>query len=379
MWMPAAAVTATAVPASGTAGGINVEPSMRPTRYEGANPDGWWCVPPECFGGADPKAEVATELALAHELGVANVRVEFPWALIEPQRGGYDWSRADVIVQAARERGVVLQPVLVFTPPWAAPRLNDAPAAADFERFSEMFSARYRGTFPVIELWNEPDGGAYWSAGEPAYVADILVPGYRGVHAGDPAARVEMGAPDGDEGTSIAWFKEIYTDHGGDSFDVAAFHNYLGSAAEEAAAYLAVLEEHGQGTKQIWLGEYGVQEDATNDTQQIALMRSVLGGRAPLAMAQWYNLRDDNSVSCCPQKVEKNGHWGLVEHDDLTRKSGFDVLRGLLGSAAPSAPSKVAQSSPSDSAVKTWAAAIVLAGAAASLALWWRRRRRRSS
>ncbi len=327
--------------ASGVAGGINVEPSMRPWRYSrGANPDGWWCTPPHCLGGADPSAMAASELSLAHELDVADVRVEFPWPLIEPSRGLYDWSRADAIVGAASEHGVTLQPVLVFSPAWAAPDATVAAAASDFEAFVRTLTTRYRGRFPVVELWNEPDGGHYWNSGEAAYVEDVLVPGYRGAHAGDPGVRVEMGAPDGDQPEAPSWLAGLYALGGGNAFDIAAFHNYGGTAAEEAAAYRAVLDSHGDTTRPIWLGEYGAQEESPVDAGQVALMSRVLGSGSALAMAQWYNLRDDDSVSCCPEKVEAVGHWGLVEHDGHTRKPGFAVMRQLLASAAVTAPTQ---------------------------------------
>ena len=42
-------------------GGINVEPSMSPWRYVGANPDGWWCRPGGCNGVASGTAFVDRE------------------------------------------------------------------------------------------------------------------------------------------------------------------------------------------------------------------------------------------------------------------------------------------------------------------------------
>jgi hypothetical protein len=49
-------------------GGINVEPSMRPWRYVGANPDGWWCRPGACNGVANGTVFVDRELRLQPSL-----------------------------------------------------------------------------------------------------------------------------------------------------------------------------------------------------------------------------------------------------------------------------------------------------------------------
>ena len=98
-------------------GGINVEPSMRPWRYVGANPQSWWCVQ-SCV--SDPIAMMTAELTDAHVLGARNVRLEFPWYLLEPQPGVFNWSRADAIMSQASTDRVTIQPVLMWTPAWAA-------------------------------------------------------------------------------------------------------------------------------------------------------------------------------------------------------------------------------------------------------------------
>ena len=51
---------------------------------------------------------INSELSLAHALNVSDVRIEFPWPLIEPQRGVFDWTRTDAIVAASRSHGLVL-------------------------------------------------------------------------------------------------------------------------------------------------------------------------------------------------------------------------------------------------------------------------------
>ncbi|MGH2485098.1 MAG: beta-galactosidase, partial [Ktedonobacterales bacterium] len=131
--------------------GINVEPGMRPWRYTGANPDGWWCAPSNCYQNADPTATINAELSLAQQLGVTIVRVEFPWPLIEPQRGVFDWSRADAIVLAAGSHNVQLQPILVYTPAWSdSGGMTLSPGSGDYAGFVSAIVARYHTT---IHYW----------------------------------------------------------------------------------------------------------------------------------------------------------------------------------------------------------------------------------
>lgn len=313
--------------------GVNLEPSMRPWRYNGPNPDGLW-------DPASGAARVDPEMALAQRLGVSTVRLEFPWPLIEPQRGGFDWSRADLIVGSAAAHHVALQPILVFTPAWAGGSATSAPSPADFSAFVSAVVSRYSGRIRWWEMWNEPDGSHYWTASQAQYVSSVLVPGYQAAHAADPAARVLLGGPGS---ANVGWLDGVYSAGGGGSFDVMAFHDYSGSIsqiASDARTVQGVLNAHGQGVKPIWLGEFGVQEQGVRDTRQQALLKGVLTGASPIAMAQWYNLRDDDSMTCCPPATVVQGFWGLVEHDGTTVKDGFATMQSLitsgsLGSAGP--------------------------------------------
>lgn len=308
------------------AGGINAEPSMRPWRYVGANPDGWWCVAPNCYQNPNPMVTINNELTLASRLGVADVRLEFPWALIEPQRGVFDWSRADAIVAAAKSHNVRLQAVLVFTPSWAAGGATMAPSPQDFSGFVAAIVGRYHTSIHEWEMWNEPDHPHYWNSGEPAYVQDIVIPGYQAAKSADSTAKVILAGPSVWSG---GWFGGVFSNGGGSSFDIVAYHDYGGSPQQTAYSVQAAEVANG-GRWPIWLGEYGVQEGSASDTQQQALMTAVLTSSAPIAMAQWYNLRDDFSMTCCPPQVAVTGSWGLVMHDDSTMKNGFATMQALL-------------------------------------------------
>jgi hypothetical protein len=348
----ASAISMRSSAASSIAGGINVEPSMRPWRYVGPNPDGWWCVPPNCFQNADPQTTIDSELSLAQQLGVVNVRLEVPWFLVEPARGSFDWSRADMIFAAAAARSVHIQPVLVFTPAWAGSNTTVAPAAGDFSAFVTAFVQRYDAQLSAIEMWNEPDDGNYWNSGEAAYISSILSPGYSAVKAVDPRVQVEMGASINDSGSCCTWLDGLLNANA--PFDIAAYHNYVGTAVSEAGTYQQHLAAHGRGTTPIWLGEYGVEENSVDDTNQQQLMTSVLTSSAPIAVAQWYNLRDDDSMTCCPQAVAVAGYWGVVQHDDVTRKQGFATMQQLLGGQpAPPSPTPSPSSAPTPTPAPT--------------------------
>jgi hypothetical protein len=332
---PTPSASASVNPASAARGaGINVEPSYRPWRYLGGPaPESWWCAPPNCSPQAQPGARIDTDLQLAHQLGVNMVRVEFPWRFIEPQRGVYDWSRADLIVSEAAAHQVTLNPVIVWSPAWVgAP--TAAPAPDDFRAFVTALVSRYHATIHDWELWNEPDLDKYWSAGEHAYVADILIPGYQGVKAADPSARVVLGGPSWASGD---WLNGIYQYGGGDSFDIMAWHAY-GSADDVVSSVdnvLPILADHQQANKPLWIGEFGAQDSTTSDSAQASLLTGVLTSHSAIAQADWYTLRDEDAMTCCPPAVAVAGSYGLVGNDGTTLKAGFSSLQDLISAGLP--------------------------------------------
>ncbi|MGH7876967.1 MAG: glycosyl hydrolase, partial [Candidatus Dormibacteraceae bacterium] len=320
-------------------GGINVEPSARPWQYVGANPDGWFCPgSATCSNGADPIARINHELDEAAILHVANVRLEIPWFLVEPQRGVYDWSRVDTIFSAAQARGVQIQPILVYTPAWAG-GYNAFPPAGDFQAFVAAFMARHGGQISAVEMWNEPDGGQSLASNDPAsYVKDILIPGYTAVHSsGHPGVKVIEGGSINDAGGNPAWLNAIYANGGGNDFDIAAFHDYGGNYGTVVQAYESVLNAHGQGQKPIWMGEYGTS-DASGSAQSSLILSAM--STPGLAMAQFYTLRDESVYKCCPPApTGEHKQYGVLLADGVTRKTSFATLLRVDAAAVTNPPS----------------------------------------
>ena len=135
----------------------------------------------------------ALERHLDHveQAGIGWLRVDFVWALIEPERGRDEWEAYDQIVAAAGERDLEILGLLAYTPPWATdgPAVSGVPrSAADWAAFCHRAASRYRGRVRHWELWNEPNLSAFWAGSREQHIAGILLPGAQAVHAADPAA-----------------------------------------------------------------------------------------------------------------------------------------------------------------------------------------------
>src|SRR6266568_1038330 len=70
--------------ATAAQGGINVEPSARPWRYVGANPDSWWCPTASSCTTSSPLARIDTEMALAQQVLVANNPSQYVSSILKP-------------------------------------------------------------------------------------------------------------------------------------------------------------------------------------------------------------------------------------------------------------------------------------------------------
>jgi hypothetical protein len=287
-------------------------------------------------------------MGLAAQLYVSNIRLEIPWFLVEPGNGSYDWTRADYIFNSASRHGLLIQPILVYTPSWDG-NYNSFPHPSSFGSFVTAFMNRYGRSIGAVEMWNEPDGGQSLTVNDPsAYVADILIPGYNAVKASHPLVQVIEGGSINDSGTCCAWLSGIYNAGGGSYFDIAAFHDYGGNYAQIAQQYQGVINAHrSQGNKPIWLGEYGVSD--ANGSQQSSLINGALANTAALAMAQFYTLRDESVYTCCPPAATgEHKQYGVVAADDVTKKSSFNTMVSLLKGFTPprASPPPAAKPSP---------------------------------
>jgi hypothetical protein len=339
---------------SGIRGEIDVEPEMRPWHpYDAsypANPQSWWCEMPNCTtdfqnNGQGPLPTIQRELQAIHNTGAAYVGFGIAWPLVESASGVYDWTRLDEIMSAIEQAGLTPQPDIVWTPQWAGggSQFNNPPPPSDIAAFGTAVATRYDGRLPSIEIWSEPDGGrtlATWSAA--TYVNDILNPAYAAIKAVDPKIQVMMAGSSNDAGGAPydTYLASIIA--AGGEFDLADFHNYAGTYAQEAQAYRSELDATNRGGVPIWMNEFGVQSSQGN---QSAAIQQVFGGSLPLQVAAWYNLRDTGAWNCCPPAEVNSATWGLL-NSDFTTKTSYGTLSSLLGGAGGYAPPQPASSTP---------------------------------
>ena len=305
---------------------------------------------------AGDRTRILDELAAA---GLEWVRIDVGWASLEPTRPGsidpYYRDRVDAVVAEAGARGlkVLLTPWL--TPGWAGPgerRPPDDPA--DYARFLQWASSRYRGQVAAWEIWNEPNLPEFWKGDARQYAA-LLRAAYPAVKAGDPDALVVLGGPAYND---TEWLASLYDLGSRNAFDVMATHPYQGVAnappetpddgtrgtLTHVAAVRDLMVANGDADKPIWFTEFGWSAHPTapgapsselgvTEIEQadyfIRTLRWVAEHAPYVSTVFWYNER---------ARTTGNAHldgYGLLT-DDLRPRPVYDAVRSYLtGGTAP--------------------------------------------
>jgi hypothetical protein len=68
--------------------------------------------------------QLARDLDGIQATGAKWVRIDFPWSVLEPSPGVYDWTHVDRVVGAASARGLKVLALPAYTPAWARPGMR---------------------------------------------------------------------------------------------------------------------------------------------------------------------------------------------------------------------------------------------------------------
>ncbi len=151
--------------------------------------------------------KIQRTLQMVREMGATAIVEFFPWAYIEPSPGRYDWAHADLVIRHARTQGLTVIARLGMVPTWAQPdNIAGEPIPtfnyltpehfADFARFVEAFTARYRNEVEAVIIWNEPNLAFEWGfqSPDPVRYVRLLEVATPAAHRGNPNVMVLAGA-----------------------------------------------------------------------------------------------------------------------------------------------------------------------------------------
>jgi len=228
--------------------------------------------------------KIKRTLEMVREMGAPWIVEYFPWGYYEPEKGRYDWSHPDLVVNHAIAQGVTVIARIDFVPGWARPpdttfRYLPEEHFIDYADFVAAFAQHFSGRVRYIIVWNEPNLSFEWGyrLPDPAGYTRLLQATYRRVKEVAPQVMVLAAglaptlAPPGSEWgmDDLEFLQRMYQAGAQGYFDGLAIHAYGWTLSPDdpaspetlnlARAELIheVLSEHGDGHLPCFITEAG--------------------------------------------------------------------------------------------------------------------------
>lgn len=335
-------------------------------------------------GLADPMlgflsdADLNRQLDLMVSIGVTSLRIDVPWVAVQPTRfGGYDWSKADRVINAAAARGIGVLGILGQPPAWAVasgtPELSGRPASATaFAQYARAVATRYRGKISAYEIWNEPNMLSFYKPHpDPVGYTALLRAAYPAIKAADRNAIVVGGVLAAAVDTAysvdpVTFVQRMYTAGAKPYFDALSYHPYqhglkfseggpwVDAPLNQGLRIRQLMIDYGDAGKKIWASEYGVPTALQDEATQAAFIADLISTwrtvdfTGPMFV---YTMRDRLTGSTDPEDT-----FGIFR-SDWTAKLAVDVIRQAVG-GSPAAIAMVTRAVLGDEAAGTVAAPV---------------------
>jgi len=278
-------------------------------------------------------ANASVKAKAMKDAGIYWDRLEIWWHVVEPEQGKFDWSYYDKVARFYREHGINGMVILCYSSAWS----NGCPPTDDAERkryanYVYQTVCRYKDTFKVWEIWNEPNIPTFWRVPDVKGYTLLLKEAYKAAKRADPECTVLAACTSGPGNDFIAG---IYENGGRGYFDAISIHPYSmagGPVSQRLDRIYRILKEiirskNGGKTVPLWVTEIGwtTQDPALEKAQACYLVQSyVISLSNNVEKIFWF---------CLDDWGEK---WGLVRNfepfDPKPSYHAYRLLTQYLGS-----------------------------------------------
>jgi hypothetical protein len=285
-----------------------------------------------------------TVLAKVKAAGIAWIRIDVNWNVIEASKGNPIYTDVDRVVDYAAANGLSVLASIGGTPQWANGKKTNwwtypATKAADWKNFVARTVARYKNRVKYWSIWNEPNIDAFFdeSLGKDKFVQQILLPAAQTIRGADPAAFIV--GPDlshkTEAGTEWYFWLKYILDNAGNYFDVISHHIYedlgvyylyelLEQGDQLIPAVKTTIQESGQGDKPFWITEVGWNTSKYAEAVQASRYLDMLYFRARKNYPQkvfFYEIIDDPKSS--------TGPFGILR-SNLQAKPAYTIYKNYI-------------------------------------------------
>jgi hypothetical protein len=225
--------------------------------------------PPQTVQTVNPKVGVHTRLTdeveewkvkrtleMVREMGASWIVEYFPWGYYEREKGRYDWTHPDMVVDHALAQGLTVMARIDFVPPWARPpettfRHLPEEHFVDYADFVQAFVRHFSGRVRHVIVWNEPNLSFEWGyrLPDPEAYTRLLRLTYERAKEANPQVTVLVAglaptlAPPGSEWgmDDLTFLQRMYDAGAQGCFDGVAIHTYGWTSAADAPPSADVL------------------------------------------------------------------------------------------------------------------------------------------
>lgn len=258
--------------------------------------------------------------AMAARAGVKWSREEMQWHRIEPEKGRFDWTFYDQLVDTAERHGISVYGLIAYWSSWTKPYTQEG--IEDYARYCRALVSHYKDRIHYWEVYNEPNI-FFWS-GPKALYPELLKAAYAAIKEADPTAHVL--------GCSTAGIDSGFIDmvnRAKAPYDILTVHPYrpwLNEAAfiDDLRGAQKLTATDGKG-KPVWITEMGWATPVGGTTQREQaqlLARCYLSAVAAQVDTNisWYDFRDDGN-----NPFYHEHHFGVIRND-MTPKPAYRAL-----------------------------------------------------
>lgn len=260
---------------------------------------------------------------MARAAGVKWSREEFQWHRIEPEKGKFDWSFYDKLVDTAQNNGISVYGIIAYWSWWTKPYTKEG--VEDYARYCTALVTRYKDKIKHWEVWNEPNI-FFWSGPKELY-NDLLKAAYKAIKQADPGAYV-LGCSTA--GIDRGFIERVIAS--GAKFDILTVHPYRGQLDDDAFMQelrdVSKLAAAVDGKKMpVWITEMGWPTQlygGVSEPEQAALLaRCYLSAAASGIDTNicWYDFREDGE-----NPFYNEHHFGVVRSTTLEPKPAYRAL-----------------------------------------------------
>lgn len=253
------------------------------------------------------------------------------WPLLEPVKGGWDFSKLDQYVSLAEQHGVEILLPLGLSPQWASARPEEKSAyllgnsaepkdIEDWRNYVRVVATRYKGRIHYYELWNEVNLPMFYS-GSPEKLVILAREMQAILKEVDTSNVVVSPSITGDSSNAKEWLCKYLDAGGGVYSDVIGYHFYVPTKAPEIIPGFVrdikvIMTKYGLEKMPLWNTESGwriANTDGTSDEGAPSTWKRLEPNEAASYVARALILGRESGLERYYWYAWDNGYMGSIE------------------------------------------------------------------